>query len=221
MQKLIYGILTMVLFFSCISVTSASESKDIKSPNQSLSVKDIVDPSYLTKYAGKYKTYEEVQKAAGIEGSLTKAPQKEITSQSLLKINSVDEYAAYVFYSLDQSGKEVSEEISDKVTPKALENWDIMIYDGKVFSIVGYADVKVNLCTITNVSAYSKLNGFAPVTQWIPDPVTISRPDKYTAKIFYSGTQRTGVEVGGTPMYQNFHHTATLKRTAICHPQGS
>ncbi|WPP41801.1 hypothetical protein SK066_02220 [Paenibacillus hunanensis] len=225
MKKISFSVFCFILLLSTYSslATAADETLSNES-NKQYTVKDIVSPEYLEKYKGKYSSYEEVQEAAGFENSLAPIEEnqkEEFESRPFLKINSVDEYAAYLFYAKDQNNQnEINYVSEDDIKPKysAMENWSTIIHDGGIpYKIVGYADVLVNKCTITNVSAYSKIVGFVPLTQWLPDTPSISRPNNYTATIRYSGTQVTGVNVGGNEMVQRTPVAKTYTNYAICH----
>ncbi|MGF9818900.1 hypothetical protein [Brevibacillus agri] len=92
--------LLLILHLQSLFNVSEISSAQVVDDSQFLTVADIVESEYLTKYTNKFKTYEEVRKSAGftLDGTIDAETINNSTGEGHkgIKVNNVDEYAAFV-----------------------------------------------------------------------------------------------------------------------------
>lgn len=196
-----------------------SESKDLKF-TPSFDLHKVVPESYFEEFKGKFQSVNEVLDAAGISNNSDISDgvvvrQMKDASNDAIQIDSVDEFAAFIFYQKDQSeivhrtkidlsDVTYKREVSNKAGIEQYSNSTIMsfksvIHDAKYYWVRGYINVvrnPKNFGSIESVTANSQLEGVHAFTKWSPlDPVISN--DDWSGTVLFTGSIEIGVNVGG------------------------
>jgi len=98
-SKKILVMFSIILALSSLSsVVSASGVIKPQADVETIDVKNIVPEEYILKYQNKFSSLEEVRKAAGYDNQNATTTQLPTESDEYIKVDSVDEYAALLFY---------------------------------------------------------------------------------------------------------------------------
>lgn len=196
------------------------ESKDSKFASL-YDLHKVVPESYFKEYKGKFQTINEVLEAAGIsnnsdinDGIVVR--QTKDASNEAIKIDTVDEFAAFIFYQKDQSEivHRSKVDLSDVTyregisTKGAIEqnskstimSFKSVIHDAKYYWVRGYINVvrdPNNFGSIKSVNANSQLEGVHAFTVWSPSSPVITNDD-WSGTVLFSGSLDIGVAAGGS-----------------------
>ncbi|NKI24722.1 hypothetical protein HFN20_26580 [Paenibacillus dendritiformis] len=99
-------VLACAMMFNVFALSAGAEAEatptkgSISLSQQQVSVRDIVPPEYFTKYAGKFDSALEVDRATGFSAAAPKQEVNKLHSQDngAIIVNSLDEYAALLNY---------------------------------------------------------------------------------------------------------------------------
>lgn len=169
--------LLLILHLQSLFNVSEISSAQVVDDSQFLTVADIVESEYLTKYTNKFKTYEEVRKSAGftLDGTIDAETINNSTGEGHkgIKVNNVDEYAALLFYLKDQDGQTQTVKLNGPVKPKpgvvtpfATKTFEKVVASALTQTVMGYVTVTYDNGKISKAVTSSELIGFHPMNTW-------------------------------------------------------
>ncbi|WP_223070441.1 hypothetical protein [Paenibacillus caui] len=95
------------------AVFAAEKTESVVSNQTVVSVHDFVPESYFATYSGKFNSVEELKKAAGYNATASKSTYDQTPGKSI-KVDSIDEYAALLFYYNDLAASNANNPVEVK-----------------------------------------------------------------------------------------------------------
>lgn len=180
-------VLACAMMFNVFALSAGAEAAatpakgSVSLSQQQVSVRDIVPPEYFTKYAGKFSSAAEVERATGFSAA---APTQEVnnlrsSNNEAIIVNSLDEYAALLNYFNDLTAPQNATVVeTQKTNPvQTFADYDTreVIYektwnDQKVSWMKAYVIAQVSNKDnkiIGTPKTDSGLYGFHPGTSWV------------------------------------------------------
>ncbi|GAC44421.1 small-conductance mechanosensitive channel [Paenibacillus popilliae ATCC 14706] len=187
-------------------------------PNTKYSLESVVPSTYLTRYKGKFQTFDQVYAVFGKK--VRPMTSEEKANEYVYYVQTPDELAALLAFLNDQKQSaqnrtvEIhhggihtlaaqaagqSSRISKRSTDLATETFEKTIYDNKIFWIKGYVtiDYVPRVGTITKTTARSALLGVTVGHTWKPVPPRITVLSKVKRKVIFAGELTTEIFVRG------------------------